>query len=301
MDIPLADYLDAKYALDRRSLNPEVRCACAQALGSRESIEILDLGAGTGASLPRLLELYRGSFHMHLLDRDAALLRSARQRAALTLGERGFRVADAGEGCTAVREGRTIRLRYIVADLPDAALEAGRFDLILAHAVLDLLPLDAIAVRCARWLHPGGLLWATLHYDGLTCLLPPFPDEGFEKRLLDAYNASMESRRVAGLPTGGAHCGRRLHSALARAGLGVLAAGASPWNLTPLHGRYREGDAVVLEAMLQWITGEGRAAGLAGRLLDAWLARRRAELATGTLAMVVHHLDSLAGRRPTRP
>ena len=55
MPIAFADYLQAKFALDERSLNHEVRGAFLDALHSLPQIQCLDVGAGTCATLRRLL------------------------------------------------------------------------------------------------------------------------------------------------------------------------------------------------------------------------------------------------------
>ena len=51
-----ADYLEAKIALDERSLNPDVRRACITRLRTRQPVlRWLDAGTGTGAMVRRLL------------------------------------------------------------------------------------------------------------------------------------------------------------------------------------------------------------------------------------------------------
>ena len=56
MLVPFAEYLEAKFALDERSLNREVRAAFVDALRGLPRIECLDVGAGTGATFRRLLQ-----------------------------------------------------------------------------------------------------------------------------------------------------------------------------------------------------------------------------------------------------
>ena len=56
MLLPFAEYLEAKFALDERSLNREVRKAFVGALGSLPQILCLDPGAGTCAMSRRVLQ-----------------------------------------------------------------------------------------------------------------------------------------------------------------------------------------------------------------------------------------------------
>ena len=82
MPVAFADFLQAKFALDERSLNREVHAAFLDALHSLPKIQCLDVGAGTGATLRRLLNSeYRTPLSLTALDRDTALLDFARREA----------------------------------------------------------------------------------------------------------------------------------------------------------------------------------------------------------------------------
>jgi hypothetical protein len=194
-----------------------------------------------------------------------------------------------------------VRARLLHGDLLDPGLAAllGRagFGYLTAHAFLDLLP-PARAVRILRaLLAPGGLLHATLNYDGSTVLLPEDQDPGFERALLLAYDLSMERRCVDGEPSGGAFSGRRLRAELERGGFRLLGEGRSDWNVPPAGGPHEAGTACFLGALLGLIAGEGlRASGLDSGALRAWYGRRTADLASGRLGLVARNLDLLAAR-----
>jgi hypothetical protein len=240
-----------------------------------------------------------GSQSITALDPDAALLDIAASRIAGELAGRGYRVLRHGRGIAG--EGVDHR---IVVHLPCATViefhpeGAGRFDLITAHALMDVLPLEAVLSRFSGWLAPGGLLYATLVYDGDTALFPAYRDQAFEATLLAAYDASMERRRVQSESTGGAHAGRRVLGALWRSGFERVAYGSSDWNITPLDGRYRGRDGDVLRALLGFIHNEcAREASINGPRLACWYTERCAEIERAELGMIVHQLDILAMRR----
>lgn len=284
MPVPFVDFLEAKFDLDERSLARDVRAAFWQALRRLPSIDCLDVGAGTGATARRLSNGdLESSLSLTLLDRDAALLELAREAAEPHL-HASIRLPQRTGG----------PIRFVAADLNDYR-PARRFDVITAHAFLDIVPLAQTLRRFAAWLKPGGYLYATLVYDGETSLLPSFDDAAFEEALLAHYDDTMERRRVNGLPIGGARCGRRLYGLLPSHGFEVLACGSSDWNLTPLHGQYRGGDALCLQAMLEMIEGEARRSGNfeAGRLAG-WFEDRLRLLRHRRLGLVVHQLDLLA-------
>jgi hypothetical protein len=194
-----------------------------------------------------------------------------------------------------------VSVRLLHADLLDPGLPSllGRagFGYLTAHAFLDLLPLPRALRVMRELLVPGGLLYATLNYDGSTVLLPEDRDPGFERDLLRAYDRSMEGRCVDGEPSGGAFSGRRLRAELERGGFRLLGEGRSDWNVPPAGGPHEAGTACFLGALLGLIAAEGlRAPGLDSGALRAWYGRRTADLAGGCLGLAARNLDLLAAR-----
>jgi SAM-dependent methyltransferase len=294
-EIDFATYLEAKFALDERSLNPEVRGEFVHALAHRECVTGLDLGTGTGASVRRLLTLLPGSWRLTAVDREPSLLRHAREKSAALLREQGFRLATRPDGIAAEQAGREVDVAFVAVDLLDFVPEPHAFDFVLAHAVLDLLPLPETIAALAAALKPGGLFYATLLYDGSTTLFPTYRDGRLEEEILAVYDASMERRWVRGLRSGGARSGRRCLEALASRGLVCIAYGSSDWNLTPRRRRYRDQDAICLAALLGMIRDEaGRSGHFAPSTLAAWYEDRREHLQAGELGLIVHQLDVLA-------
>jgi SAM-dependent methyltransferase len=298
MPASFAGYLKAKFALDERSLNREVRGAFLDALHSLPQIQCLDVGAGTCATLQRLLNSgLTTPLSLTALDRDPALLDIARQEAegwlrALGLDPRieAGAIRTQGERLTAIR--------FAVGELkgyrPDRL-----YNVITAHAFLDIAPLPEALRLFAAWLQPGGYLYASLNYDGDTALLPVYEDADFEARLLGHYNHTMERRRVDGRATGGAYCGRRLHGLLPEYGFDILAYGSSDWNIAPFLGEYRDSDAVCLNALLEMIRAEGQSSGLFHQdQLERWREDRLQLLRRRRLGLIIHQLDLLGRYDP---
>ncbi len=311
--IPQLDYqafLEAKAPIDSASLDPGLFARFQTSLEADPAPRLLDVGMGTGATLRRVLAFpLSGDLELAGLDSDARSLELARRCLTGLLRAQGCRVREqaleAGWLLEADSGWRRVRARLVCGDLlapgMAARLGEGGFGYLTAHAFLDLLPL-ARALRVTRaLLAPGGLLYSTLNYDGCTTLLPVDRDPDFERGLLAAYDASMESRRVDGEPTGGAFSGRRLGAELERQGFRVLAEGRSDWQVRPapgpLRGRPAPQATVFLEALLGMIAGEGqRAAGIDAGKLEAWWGRRRADLQAGRLGLSARNLDFLAAR-----
>lgn len=293
MTVSFAEYLDAKFDLDQRSLNREVGEAFLQALHQMSMIECLDVGAGIGATARRLLQLGLATpLSLTALDRDGALLDIAREDAAGRLRELGRKPTIEAGAIHDVESATT--LRFVAGELKDYRPDRP-CNLITAHAFLDLVSLPETLREFAAWLQPGGYLYASINYDGDTALLPTYDDAAFEAGLLAHYDDSMEARRVNGLPTGGAQCGRRLHRLLPESGFDILACGSSDWNITPFFGAYRGGDAVCLQVLLDSIGAEAERCGRfdPGRL-DRWREDRTGLLRQRRLGLIVHQLDLLA-------
>jgi SAM-dependent methyltransferase len=296
------DYLDVKFGLDERSLNPDVRSAFLSSLRDRPFLALLDLGSGSGASIWRLLNTdLTADLEITAVDRDANLLDLAFKRAVVLLGARGFKVTTSPGSIRAGRGKRGISIEFVRADLPDLGrAAAGRYDAVIAHALMDLLPAPLMVKRVADWLRPRGVFYATLNYDGGTTLFPPYSDGELEDRILAIYDASME-RQQAGQPCGGARSGRRLYAALRETGFEVLAYGSSDWSLTPVHGRYRDRDDVCLEALLEMIRSEAEnSSAIDAAALEAWHRRRIGQIGAAELGLISHQIDILAERGGSR-
>ncbi len=298
MSVSFAAYLKAKFALDERSLNREVHRAFLDVLHSLPQIQCLDVGAGTCATLRRLLSNgLTTPLSLTALDRDPGLLDIARQEAAGWLRALGLE-PRMEKGVIQTQGERLTAIRFAAGELKSYRPNQP-YNVITAHAFLDIAPLPEALRLFAAWLQPGGYLYASSNYDGDTALLPVYDDAAFEARLLGHYNHTMERRRVDGQATGGAYCGRRLHGLLPEYGFDILAYGSSDWSITPFLGEYHDGDAVCLKALLEMIRGEGQSSGLFHQdQLDRWSEDRLRLLRQRRLGLITHQLDLLARYNP---
>jgi hypothetical protein len=231
------------------------------------------------------------------LDRDPGLLDIARQEAEGWLRALGLDPRIEA-GAIRTQGERLMAIRFAVGELKDYQPDR-LYNVITAHAFLDIAPLPEALRLFAAWLQPGGYLYASLNYDGDTALLPVYEDADFEARLLGHYNHTMERRRVDGRATGGAYCGRRLHGLLPEYGFDILAYGSSDWNIAPFLGEYRDSDAVCLNALLEMIRAEGQSSGLFQQdQLERWREDRLQLLRRRRLGLIIHQLDLLARHHP---
>lgn len=295
--IPFPDYLDAKFALDERSLNEQVRSALSQQLQGRVRLSCLDVGSGTGAMVRRLLRWCSvPELLITVLDCNRDMLETARRRIVGELQQLRLAVDENGPAVRGESIGRSVVVDFVACRVSEFSPPAFRYDLITAHSFMDLVTVEATLQSFEQWLLPGGLLYATLNYDGMTSLFPPFEDGLFESRLMAAYDASMDDRRVEGLATGGSRSGSRLVAALYRRQWEVLAYGTSDWNLTPTAGKYRDRDKVCIQAMLEFIRLEAERSSLDQEGACRWSTDRAQQLGADRLGLIVHQLDVLAAK-----
>ena len=268
-------YLAAKQTVDDRALNTHVYETLRAELPPGP-LDVLEVGAGTGAMLDRLVArgLLAAGGRYTAVDADPANVAAALERYS--------------------RRTSPLSVSWEAADVYDfARRKRGRraWDLLIAHAFLDLVDAPRLLPELLALLRPGGLFYFTINFDGLTILEPPV-DPGFDEQVIDLYHRTMDERTADGRPAGDSRSGRHLLWQLPAAGAEILAAGASDWVVVPSRGGYAADEADFLRAILgffeQSLSGrpELNPARLAG-----WLARRRAQIEAGELIYVAHQID----------
>jgi SAM-dependent methyltransferase len=263
-------YLAAKQTVDDRALNTHVYETLRAALPPGP-LDVLEVGAGTGAMLDRLARrgLLAGGGRYTAVDADPANVAAAVAR-------------DSGAPLP-------MAVAWAAADVYDfARREHGQrlWDLLIAHAFLDLVDAPRLLPELLALLRPGGLFYFTINFDGLTILEPPV-DPGFDEQVIALYHQTMDERGA-----GDSRSGRRLLWQLPAAGAEILAAGASDWVVVPSRGGYAADEADFLRAILGFFEESlsGRAE-LDPARLAGWLARRRAQIDAGELIYIAHQMD----------
>jgi SAM-dependent methyltransferase len=291
-------YLAAKQSVDDRALNRGVRDALGQALAARPAktpLRVLEIGCGLGAMAARLMEwgyLTDGAYTG--IDLEPAFVAEARRRLNL-LASRHHLAAASQDGVINLKgENLNLSLTFEALDFFEfAARKAGReaWDLICAHAFLDLLDLDEALAKMLALLRPGGWFYFTLNFDGAT-IFQPAVEPGVDRQIEALYHRTMMRRSSEGKLSDGSATGRRLFGALKAAGARVLAAGGSDWVVWPEGGSYPGNEAYFLHFIIHTM-----AVALAGHpeldpeVLDRWIEERHAQIEAGALIYLAHQLD----------
>jgi hypothetical protein len=164
---------------------------------------------------------------------------------------------------------------------------AGRFDLVVAHALLDILELDSALEALVGLARPGGFLYFPITFDGETIFEPRAPGD---EAVLSAYHETMEDR-------GSSRTGRRIFHALRSHPVEVLEIGSSDWVVHPAGGEYSGDEEFFLRFLLSTIEGALRHR-VDAAILDPWLEERRRHLDSADLLYCAHQLDVLARKAP---
>lgn len=297
------EYLKLKKTLDDRSLNRHVweTLVAAMPCSERERPwHVLEIGAGIGTMIQRLIEWDFLHFASYLaLDASSAFLAEAHRRLGDWAIEHGFDLQTDESILLISAPEHELQIRFVAQEVDRwfaVSDPCPKYDLVIAHAFLDLINLETTLPLILGSLQEGGLFYFTLNFDGLTVIEPPV-EEPLDELILSLYHRTMEERLVAGKPSAGAYSGRRLLRALQQSDSIVLGAGASDWVIHPLEGNYLPGEDRFLRFLLQMVEESLREQSEidAGQLQD-WLKRRLQQIEQGQLSLIVHQLD-FVGRR----
>jgi len=294
-------YLVAKRSVDDRALNMRVwnalvKLACPTHAGA--PLRIIEIAAGVGTMFQRAWEWGWITQADYLaLDSDAQNVAFANQAIREWAEQWNLNLEALDDGFRVIGSPRTAAIHWTVADFFDFATDPkwhGAFDVLIAHAFLDLVNLEEALPLLMRLVRPGGLLYLTLNFDGLTAWLPTL-DPLFDETVVRLYHQSMDMRLARGKRTAGSLAGRALLEMLPGLGVRILDVGASDWVVYPENeGRYPADEAYFLHCILHFVEETlGGSHELPFEALTAWLDVRRKQIEHGELIFLAHQLDFL--------
>jgi hypothetical protein len=292
-------YLLAKKPVDDRALSRPVLSALGQELSRRgtEPPVIVELGAGVGTMVCRLTDWgVIQSARYTLVDRDRDSLLEAR-RHLFAWGRERLQHADAGDEPLAPLDfggrGPPLSVCFEHADALDflrSPPNRGRFDLVVANAVLDLVDL-APALR-SIWcgLKPGAPYWFSINFDGDTIFLP---ETGLDEKVMQLFHRTMDERVRDGKPCGDSRTGRHLLEQIPASGATLLAAGSSDWVVFPRDAAYPNDEAYFLHHLVHTLDVALQGSPeLPAEDFVRWVKSRHAQVERGELIYVAHQLDA---------
>lgn len=300
MELSFPHYLLAKQSVDDRALNRAVLADLQAALATwptGPALHVVEVGAGIGTMLARLLRwgILPPQVEYTLVDEMQENIDFAHQWLAEWGAHNGFQVESSPGGLRFSGSKSVLHIRFFKMDVFDfiGTQAESRYDLLVAHAFLDLLPMPESLLSLFRLLKPEGLAWLTVNFDGVTSLEPVL-DPALDALIERLYHQSMDSR-----PSGGdSHSGRHLFGHIEQTGAEIVSAGASDWVVYPLKGQYPAEEAYFLRFILHFFeTSLGGHPQLDAGQFANWLARRREQIEQAKLVYIAHQMDFLARKK----
>lgn len=305
-------YLTSKKSVDDRALNAQVWQRLQSILQKtpsgfeRRPFSILEIGAGIGTMFERLLDTNLPSCHYTTLDASLENINVAQERLLAWNQRDDWTVQQIGQQQDEpnvetllfqhdARE-RTVQVNLVAVDLfaflgwPESS---SAYDLLIAHAFLDLVDLSRTLPALARLLKPYGYGYFTINFDGATILQPAIEGQ-LDTQIEKLYHETMDTRIVNGFLSGDSKTGRHLFSALPQAGFRILEAGSSDWVVFPDHNGYRGDEAYFLHFIVKTMQGALTAHPyLQNEPFDEWIEQRHRQIEEAELIYIAHQLDFL--------
>jgi hypothetical protein len=290
-----AEYLAAKKVVDDRALNKRVWRTLVQELPhcpGASPLKILEIGAGIGTMFERVVDwgLLKGKVIYAATDSDPR--QTAAARAYLTSWAEKKKYSfdwNADQQALLRTSETTVELNVRQAEIEELAAGAEpphTWDLIIAHAVLDLIDFTTLLPQLLTLLKDRGLFYTTCNFDGETSFEPPVAGD---EEIINHYHESMEKRCFGASVTG-----RRVRDFLREQGLEVLVSGSSNWFIEPRKQSYSQKESCFLGVILAMVEKELATAPHQASKSADWIRQRRRQISAGTLSFAARHLDMLA-------
>lgn len=297
-------YLAAKKSIDDKALNRHVFETLKQHAPEQckeKPLNIIEIGAGIGTMVERLIEWdFLRYAHYTAIDINEENVRALSQRIANFADESELAFETSGEipnKLVLSNQRSTIEITAVCSDFREFLEEASHqhhWDLVIAHAVLDILPLTESLEHILAGLGKHGLFWLTLNYNGVTRFEPTIDPE-MDRSVEQLYNLSMDQRKIQ---TGGSQTGQKLFSAIPQSGGEILAAGSSDWVLSAPDAEFVAEEQYFLRCILQMVhesvSGTKK---FSAAKLDDWHQQRLHQIQEGSLTYIAHQLDFCGMKR----
>jgi len=295
-------YLSSKKSVDDRALNRHVLQklrAVIPVAGVDNPLHVLEVGSGIGTMIERMIDWDILTYANYVaIDVDPGNIIESLHRLSHWAEKRDFKFSrNSGQSALIKMAAGSVSITFHPIDLYDffeKNKDKQNWNLLIAHAFMDLVHLPATIPYFCKRLKPGGLLYLTLNFDDATILLPVLHDS-LDKKIIALYHRSMDERIINGKQTGGSRTGRKLFPQLQSVGAKILAAGSSDWIVYPTEGYYLQDEAYFLHYIIHTIYEElNTHPSLDSKRFNAWISKRHEQIERGELIYIAKQLDFLA-------
>lgn len=279
----LAEWLRLREAADWEARSPRLVQQVIDAIGSVDTLRVLDLATGTGSNVRYLAERLPGRQRWLVVDRSPDLLALVTERTASWAAARGYQCQAGATGLRVRHDSLDCEIETLQRDLRvlDAGLFAARH-LVTASALLDLVSESWLRSLAAHCRDAGAAALFALTYNGASSCSPVEPEDELVRELLNQHQHT--DKGLGGVAAGpdAVACAER---SFIEVGYQVRVE-PTDWNLGAAEAdmqRYLVGDWARAAAEL---SPDPR--------ISSWRDRRLAHIGAGRSRIVVRHHDLAA-------
>lgn len=299
IDYSSEKYLASKKAVDDESLNREVWNALDKRLKSMKSdgaFQILEIGAGIGSMIERAVEwnLLPSETSYTAVEIDEGKVETGKKKLQNFAEERDYCVKQNKDDIILKKSSKRFTINFKKADAFEVVDEnPKRYNLLIAHAFLDLVDLDKALPKLLSALEEDGLFYFPITFDGVTTFRPHL-DNSLESKIERVYHGDMDNKNQKGIMGGSSITGRRLMEELLSFNYEIIRAGSSDWIVYPGKGGYGDDLAYFLHHIVHLVMKcvERSEETLAGEVQN-WAEIRHRQIENEELIYIAHQLDIL--------
>lgn len=291
-------YLAAKKSVDDRALNRQVLHVLGESLNklsNERPLKVLEIGAGIGTMIERMIEWeLLNNLEYTAIDSQSVNIDFARQRLLDWAALNQLQIVEDGINLQFSSSKSTVLVKLLDVDLFDFLKlnqELGAWDLLIAHAFLDLIDVSSTLPRIFNCANDGGFFYFSINYDGLTSLQPDI-DQEFDELILELYHRTMEQRMRGDQHFGDRFTGRHLFQHIQDAGGEILASGSSDWVVYPGSSGYHHDEAYFLHFIIHTIySALENHTEMDSQRFEDWIRLRHDQIERQELVYIAHQLD----------
>jgi hypothetical protein len=291
-------YLAAKKSVDDRALNRQVLQVMGDSLGEflyDRHLKVLEIGAGIGTMIERMVDWdLIADVEYTAIDAEVENIDFARQRLLKWAAQNDFHIVQKGSELKFSAKRGEVLVKLLAVDLFDFLKryeESNSWDLLIAHAFLDLVDVPDTLPRIFGLACEGGLFYFSINYDGLTILQPAI-DNMFDQQVLELYHLTMEQRIHNGNRFGDRNTGRDLFQHIRQAGGHIQSSGSSDWVVHPGSNGYPGDESYFLHFIIHTIhRALENHPDLDHQRFSDWIRQRHDQVDRQELVYIAHQLD----------
>lgn len=277
-----ANWLNERYPFDSEARNKEVESVVLSHLNKKQTVRLVDVGAGTGSTALYLLDKIKGNQNWYFIEQDASFEKVLMRRLKEYAGFHKYTWERANGKAQIITPSKQLSFQFIKGSLLDLErlLSIKEVDLILANAVFDLFTQQQIQSFLAPILDRAIACYFTLNYRSMSF----HPEDPFDSKFISLYEQHMERPQAMGRATG-KQVGPALEKIMNNSGRVI--SGISTWHIQREDIKMHYYLLNFMENAIQELplTEDIRA------LLPKWIQRKKDLIITRQLELKIDHLD----------